>query len=137
MEPTIDKSNEQVLMYKIKNDIDHIRFIVNNSKNKDFHNEMLEDTLIKEEIEVIYAIVTDIYEHFATNTLYTCLHHVYQTVNEIVMLICEIDTKLFIHSNKYFSTWRSPDVYNEILRIKKCSSSLQHRSQRLLKVANK
>ena len=83
-------------------------------------------------ISVFAAIAQE--EKELDNSLHIALNYVHATIADINKLLHEIQTEIKQHEQKWFATWRTPDVYSNLDQVKELKALLDKRIKLFIQI---
>jgi BMFP domain-containing protein YqiC len=83
-------------------------------------------------ISVFAAIAQE--EKELDNSLHIALNYVHTTIADINKLLHEIQTEIKQHEQKWFATWRTPDVYSNLDQVKELKVLLDKRIKLFIQI---
>ena len=81
-----------------------------------------------------HALILDL-QSVAAQSVVTAVQQLKEALEELTESLGSIDEELEAHEERYFASWRSPDVAGRLVRVSAASGVLDKRLDTLQKVA--
>ena len=75
----------------------------------------------------VFAAIAQEDDRELDNSLHIALNYVHATIDDINKLLHAIQSEMKIHEERWFSTWRTPNVYSQLEQIKELKVLLDKR----------